>query len=534
MIEVPIIAYQEPMWLGIALLCGFAAVLIRLPPMVGFLAAGFILNGLGANSGPFLGEIADLGVTLLLFSIGLKLNVRSLFRPEIWAVTLIHMSTTVLLLAALGMAITATGVALFAGLTLQSALIAGFALSFSSTVFAVKILEAKGEMGSRHGQIAIGILIMQDIVAVIFLAASSGKLPSLWAFSLLGLIPARHLLHLLLKKAGHGELLILTGFALAMIGSGLFDAVGLKGDLGALAMGILLSGQARSSELSRSILNFKELLLIGFFLNIGLAGLPGANNIVIAVMLLAFLPIKTALFFKLLLLFRLRARPAGFTALALGNYSEFGLIVASVAATAGWLPYEWIATIAITMALSFVIAAPMNSNASGLFRRYRTWLEHFERSGRLPEDAPVSTGAAQIAIFGMGRVGTSTYEEIVNRMGPDAVVGVDFNEKVVARHLAEHRYVIIGDAADPEFWERYSGFRELRTILLNMPNHREQMIAIRTLQDLNYQGHIAATARYPDEVEELRDMGIISAYSIYTEAGKGFADEVCGAAAKLQ
>ncbi|MGV6825593.1 MAG: cation:proton antiporter domain-containing protein, partial [bacterium] len=151
----PVIGYQEPAWLTIAFFLGFAAKQIGLPPMVGFLGAGFALSGLGGSSGPFLQAIADLGVTLLLFSIGLKLDIRSLLRAEIWATTLTHMAVTVVLLSGLGMMLMVVGVTLFSDLTLQTALIAAFALSFSSTVFAVKVLEAKGEMASRHGRIAI-------------------------------------------------------------------------------------------------------------------------------------------------------------------------------------------------------------------------------------------------------------------------------------------------------------------------------------------------------------------------------------------
>ena len=86
----------------------------------------------------------------------------------------------------------------------------------SELVSEVKTLEEKGEYQSRHGQIAIGVLIMQDIFAVVFLAASTGKLPSLWALGLLLLIPARYVLMQLLHRAGHsGELQTLYGIALA-------------------------------------------------------------------------------------------------------------------------------------------------------------------------------------------------------------------------------------------------------------------------------------------------------------------------------
>ncbi len=169
---------MDPLWIAIAFLLGFAVKQIGLPPLVGFLAAGFVLNIFGVEGGETLDRIADFGVLLLLFSIGLKLNIKSLLRPEIWVGTSLHMLITVVVFGAGFFALSLTGLSLFAGLSLSASFLIAFALSFSSTVFAVKILEEKGEMTAPHGRTDIGILIMQDIIAVIFLTFSSGKLPS--------------------------------------------------------------------------------------------------------------------------------------------------------------------------------------------------------------------------------------------------------------------------------------------------------------------------------------------------------------------
>ena len=178
-------------WLGPALVSGVLAVRFGLPPLVGYLIAGFVLNALGFNDHVKLTAIGNLGVTLLLFTIGLKLDVRSLLRPVIWAGTTLHMLAVIVIFGTGLYWLSLTGLAIFAEVDFRIALLIGFALSFSSTVFAVKVLEEKGEYTSRYGQLAIGVLIMQDIFAVLFLAVSAGKIPSPWAFALLGLIPLR-------------------------------------------------------------------------------------------------------------------------------------------------------------------------------------------------------------------------------------------------------------------------------------------------------------------------------------------------------
>ncbi len=136
---------MDPVFLAVAFVLGFAARQVRLPPLVGFLAAGFALNGLGFESGPLLVQFADLGVTLLLFSIGLKLKIETLLKPEVWAGTSLHMAVTVVVFGLVIFALAAAGVLLFAGLDLATSALIAFALSFSSTVFAIKALEEKGE-----------------------------------------------------------------------------------------------------------------------------------------------------------------------------------------------------------------------------------------------------------------------------------------------------------------------------------------------------------------------------------------------------
>ncbi len=112
---------MDPVFLAIAFVLGFAARQVGLPPLVGFLAAGFALNGLGFEGGPLLVQFADLGVTLLLFSIGLKLKIETLLKPEVWAGASLHMAATVVVFGLVIFALAAAGVHLFAGLDLRPA-----------------------------------------------------------------------------------------------------------------------------------------------------------------------------------------------------------------------------------------------------------------------------------------------------------------------------------------------------------------------------------------------------------------------------
>jgi len=514
---------MDPIWIAIAFALGFLVKQIGLPPLIGFLAAGFVLNAMGVESTETLETVADYGVWLLLFSIGLKLRLRSLLRPEIWATATIHMGLTVVLFGALFFALATAGFSVFAGLDLAVCALIAFAMSFSSTVFAIKILEEKGESDSRHGRITIGILVMQDLLAVIFMTLSAGKAPSAWAFALIGLVVLKPFLFWLLDRSGHGELLVLLGLLLPLAGAGLFSSVGLKPDLGVLVFGVMLSTHPKAGELSKALLSFKDLFLVGFFLTIGLAGVPTLTDLGIAGLLVLLVPIKVALFYLLLTRFRLRARNAAMCSLSLANYSEFGLIVGAVGVSAGWISADWLVILAISLAITFVLASPLNIKAQLLYERSCSWLRRFERDRPLAEDEPVAIGSAAIAVLGMGRVGTAAYENI-RQETRKGVIGLDFDEEKVLLHQQAGRNVIFGDAGDSDFWARVDIGSEILVAILAMGQHVANLNVVKRLRRAGYDGVIAATARHPDEVEELHDAGVDVALDFMTEAGAGLAE----------
>ncbi len=519
------INYRDPVWIAVAYLLGFIVWQMGLPPLVGFLIAGFTLNMLGASGGEFLNEMADIGVTLLLFTIGLKLHVRQLLRPEVWGVATAHMVAISLGIAAILLLLSGFGIPLLKEINTTSALILGFALSFSSTVFAVKVFEDKGGMGSQYGRIAIGVLIVQDIAAVIFLAASTAKLPSPWAAAMIiALIVAKPLLIWLLKRAGHGELLILYGLVLAMGGSALFELVSLKGDLGALFFGILVAQHPKAGELAKSLLSLKDLFLVGFFLSIGIAVTPTTETLVMASVLMLLIPLKIVLFHLLFTKFRLRTRTATFASLSLANFSEFGLIVTAIAYSNQWLSQEWLAVVAISVVFSFILASPLNVYSNAICQRVCHRLVKLEHSKRLEEDEELELGTARVLVCGMGRIGSGAFEHLQTLYENGDIVGIDFNEDKVKHYQQAGYEVYQGDASNPDFWNRVTiAGSQLEMILLCIPNHEANLESIKAIREWGFTGHLAAVAQYPDEEVSLQKAGVNSTFNLYAEVGSGFA-----------
>jgi predicted Kef-type K+ transport protein len=519
---------MEPAILIITLACGMLVRRLGLPPLIGYLIAGFALYlfGIEEASLPMLEQLANLGVTLLLFAIGLKLDIKSLFKAEVWASSSIHLLGSMLFFIPALKLLGLLGLAQLTDLTLNQLGLLAFALSFSSTVFAVKVLEDKGDMQSLYGRVAIGILIMQDIFAVAFLTISKGQFPSVWALGLLLLPLAKPLIYRMFDKVGHGELLVLFGLVMALVvGAWLFEAVGLKPDLGALIVGLLLAGHKKAAELAKSLFYFKELFLVAFFLTIGLNGLPSLADIGLAGILVALIPLKIILFVFLLTRFRLRSRTAMLTSINLGNYSEFGLIVAVVATSKGWLPPEWLIIIAVALSISFLLAAPLNAMAGSAYQKFQRRLVRLEKHPLHPEDRQIAIGNPRFLILGMGRIGAGAYDELKYRFDGQ-ILGIEHKQELVDKHKALGRNVVQGDASDTDFWDKLDRAPALELVLLAMPHHAGNLFAVEQLKKLDYQGKISAIVQYPEDASSLRGSGVHSVYNLYEAAGAGFVDHV--------
>jgi predicted Kef-type K+ transport protein len=506
----------EAIWISFAFGLGLLVKAIGLPPLVGYLAAGFVLSGLSAatditiEATDVLEHIAHLGVLLLLFTVGLKLKVRSIISPEVIGGSLLHFGITCLVFT--------PGLYLLMDLEWQTAFLLAIALSFSSTVLAAKVLEGKRELRAFHGRVAIGILIMQDLIALLVMSLAAGQTPSQWALIVFGLPLLRPVLFKLMDASGHDELLVLLGLLLALVVGGLgFESVGLSSELGALVFGAMLASHPRSQELSKSLWSVKEVFLVGFFLQIGIGGLPDGQALIFAVVAALVLPLKGVLFFFLLLLFRLRARSGFLSALALTNYSEFGLIVASVA-----LP-EWLVPLAITVALSFVISAPLNRFAHVLYEHWSGTLARFESQKRHPDEQPISLGDTRVLVMGMGRTGTAAYDWL--KETEPALMGLDSDPAKARKHHDDGRNVVFADAEDTTFWQGLD-MPAVEAVILAMNDIEGKLIAARMLRKKGFEGYIVAHTQYADEARKICEAGADDAYLTMSETGVALASRL--------
>jgi len=134
---------------------------------------------------------------------------------------------------------------------------------------------------------------------------------------------------------------------------------------------------------------------------------------------------------------------------------------------------------------------------------------------------------AKVIVFGMGRVGVGAYDELVARRG-DVVIGVERSTGVIEDNTDAGRSVVLGNALDREFWEQLESHDEIELIVVALDNHASNLVCVQLSRELLPNAHIAAIARYPDQVDELHAAGVDVARNLYEEAGQGLADDAVG------
>lgn len=509
---------MEILYILIAFILGFIFLKIGLPPLLGYLAGGFVLSAAGFSSSHGLDELAHTGVILLLFTLGLKIRLKNFLQPEVAISGLLQIILSLGVLSGIFFVIGLT-----AGFSMSQTILLAILLGVASTVVAAKGLEDKGELDSYHGRLAIGILVMEDVILIGILAFAGLKAPSLWALTLLLLPLLKPVVTRLIRTIKSEELLLLFGILMALGGSVLFEFVGVGGELGAFCFGVLLAGEQKADEISEKLWGLREAFLIGFFLKIGLTGTPGWTDFVYAVALLLILPVRIAIFFGILSAFRLRSRTAFLTASSLGSFSEFALITGAVAISSGLLPESLLITLATVVALSFLAGAPLNSKANVIYNRFEDFLMKFERKKSRSDAEPSTLGIANYLVVGMGRTGVAAYDYFASK--GKRVVGFDTDPQVLEKQRDQKRRVLYGDANSKNLWENLD-LKNLEGVVVSMREESAKLNVIKRLRERGFTGNISAMVESETQVNELKQAGVNTLCSPLIQAGEELAERV--------
>ena len=509
---------------------GFAALLLRQPLIVGLIAAGILagpsLTGL-ARSDEHIELLAELGIAVLLFLVGLKLDLRLI--RSLGAVALATGLGQVGFTAAFGF-----GIGLALGIDALTSLYVAVALTFSSTIIIVKLLSDKREIDSLHGRIALGFLIVQDIVVVLAmvvvsaLAAGAGQASALAGLAralgggaallaLVGLFIRFAAVPLTARLARSPELL--AGFAIgwAALLAAVAHQVGLGKELGGLLAGVSLASTQFRDAIASRLATLRDFLLLFFFIGLGARldlGLLG-EQLWPAAVFSAFVLVGNPLIVVAIMGAMGYRRRTGFLAgLTVAQISEFSLVFMAMGVALGHVAPDSLGLVTLVGLVTIALSTYMIVHSHRLADWADPLLRPFERREpwREAAEAPAQAAGAEVVVMGLGRYGSGIACRLAAR--GLRVLGVDFDPDALRRRREAGIEAIYGDASDADFIAHLPLGSAAWVVSAIPPSaggltHEDHRVAlIEALRERRFGGRIAVVAHGPAEARALRARGV--------------------------
>jgi Kef-type K+ transport system membrane component KefB len=490
------------------------------PVIVAFIAVGIVL-------GPVLGVVepdqeaiqllAKLGISLLLFIVGLELDLR-----------LIRRVGPVALATGLGQVAFTSGVGFFLTLVLGfdviQAIYIAVALTFSSTIIIVKLLSDKGETDDLHGRVAIGFLIVQDIVVVVVmitLTAFGGEANGdigrelLFTFGrgavFLGAIAAlmRWVLPRLLERiADEPEILVLFAIAWAIALAAFGDLLGISEEVGAFLAGISLASTPYRDAIGARLKAVRDFLLLFFFIDLGARMDPGQalEHLPAVLLLSAFVLVGNPIIVMVIMstIMRYPSRTAFLAGVTVAQISEFSLIFAALGLDLGQLDQEAVDVITMVGLITIGLSTYLILYAQQIHERLDPYLRIFERG----DSRDVSFGEEQleprVVVFGLAGFGAALVEEL-HAKGVE-VLGVDLDPARLNRMRDAGVPVVYGDARNPDLLEELP-LEHAEWVLCAVERFEPNRALLHGLEEIGFEGQIALTAHDYENAVVLTDEG---------------------------
>ncbi len=543
--------------LALAAGIGLVGTLLRQPLIVSFIAVGLVAGPSALDvvqSNAQISLLSQLGIAVLLFLVGIKLDVK-----------LIRSLGVVSVMTGLGQVIFTAFFGYLIGLSLGlghvTSLYVAIALTFSSTIIIVKLLSDKREIDALHGQIALGFLIVQDLVVVIAMIALSaigigssdaghgghgGGSVTMVLASGLAMVASvvlfvRHAANPLMARLARApELLVIFALALAAVFAAIGDAVGLGKEVGGLMAGVALASSPYRETIAARLAPLRDFLLLFFFIGLGatldlsLLGTHVAGAIVFSLFVLIGNPL---IVLAIMGAMGYRKRTGFLAGLTVAQISEFSLIFVAMGVSLGHVTEDALGLVTMVGLVTIAASTYMITYSHHLYALFEPLLGLFERRGSPREASDAGAhGAARyrVIVFGLGRYGTAIGLRLKKR--GIRVLGVDFNPQAVSRWRNLGLEADFGDASDPEFVAELP-FRGAEWMVSTVPIHPTGLshedtrrTLIQSARSAGFTGRIAVASHHRSDTEVLSGTGVDLVLEPFQDAADRAAELLCGAA----
>jgi len=522
----------------ICALAGAVFVRLRQPVLIAYIVVGVVVGpavlGL-VTAHDQIDLLAQVGVAVLLFAVGLKLDLRHIrhIGPVALATGLGQLAFTIVIGFAIILAL---------GRDVMDAIYVAVALTFSSTIIIVKLLSDKRELDSLHGRIAVGFLIVQDLAVVVAMMAMSalrgtgdgGSDTSLLDVALsLGwrLTLAAVLMYVLMRwvlpvvvasMARSQELLLVFAIAWGVALAALGEWAGFSKEAGAFMAGFSLASTPYREAMNARLTGIRDFLLLFFFIDLG-AKLDFSTlgaEVVPALVLSAFVLIGNPLIVMAIMGYMGYRKRTGFMAgLTVAQISEFSIVFVAMGITLGHIGVQALGLTTLVGLITITMSTYMILYSQPLYERLSPWLGVFERKSPFREIAaeqqPALSNPAEVIVFGLGRYGSRLLVQL--RAAGIEAVGVDFDPEAVRDLQARGLPVYFGDGEDADFLESLP-LKHARWVITSFPQWESNRALLHALQSARYEGQVAGVVRDAAHGRLMAEAGIQRVFNPFDDA----------------
>lgn len=518
-----------------ALLGGLLADRFKQSPIVGYILGGTVVGPHVlrlVNDAALIHELAEIGVILLMFTLGMEFSLSRLDKVKnvaIWG-GLLQIAGTILV---------STLAARFMGFPYPESIFLACVVAISSTMIVMRSLGDSGELNSVHGQIMLGILIVQDIFVILMVSL----LPFLKGFSLSNLpllaLPLLKTIVLILSmlvlsrriipmvmdraaKSSSNEVFLLLALSLGLGVAALAHFMGLSVSLGAFLAGLVISESEYVHEITGKIVSFRDSFVILFFVSVGMLVNPAhlSANWTLSLMVLGLIVIaKAIVVFAVVKLFRYHSRIAFYSGMGLLQTGEFSIVMAQLGLDSGLIPLQLYDIIIATSIISIMLTPIFISQSPHMYefmrkKRFLHWLFPESDPG-IPEDA-LAAISNHVILCGYGRVGHVIGRALQYMKIPFLVI--DYDYLLIKELAAQNIPYLYGDAANEIILE-HAHCQSAIMIILAMPDLFSNQRAAKNILVKNPEIPILSRAHNNREKELLLQAGVAEVVIPEAEAG---------------
>lgn len=480
---------------------------LKQPPILAYILTGFIIGPLALftiNDTEVMRSLAEIGITLLLFMLGLELRFSEL--KSVGKVAILTGIGQIAFTTVIGFAI-----AILLGFSTIAAVYIAIALTFSSTIIIVKLLSDKKDLNSLYGKISVGFLLVQDFVAIlalIFLSGfTNGDSVSIYEFLIIILkavvlfgwviLLSRKVLPFLINKIAHSsETLFLFSLAWAFGIAAIVSSpyVGFSIEIGGFLAGLALANSFESYQIITKIRPLRDFFITIFFVTLGMGLLISDLSAILfpGIILSLFVLIGNPIIVMIIMGFLGYRKRTGFLAgLTVAQISEFSLIVVFMGNRIGHISDQDVALITFVGAVTFVVSTYMIINGNKLYKILSPFLDIFERDGAREKNIKSKKHKDHIVLIGARRMGSSILEALIKNK--EDVVVVDFDPDIITTLNKDEVDAFFGDITDVEIQD-LACLEDARIVISTVSDLEDGLLLLSSLKKLKRKPKIVMLA----------------------------------------